>query len=203
MNNRINKAAIASRESRIASNIKCDSNSFFRYVRCEQKVRDRIGPLKNDKGETVESLEETANLLNGYFNSVFTKDRLDNIPEPAKRIKEKEVKLGVIEFTKENVIKQLEKLYVGESPGADGIHPKLLCEARREIGEALANLFKKSIYSGELSRDWKDAVVVPLFKKGCRRSSPSNYRPVSLTSITCKVMERMIKECMSKFFWEE
>ena len=58
--NRINKTALASYESRIASNIKCDSKSFFRYVRYKQKVRDRNGPLKNEKGETAESLEETS-----------------------------------------------------------------------------------------------------------------------------------------------
>ena len=52
-----------------------------RYVRSKQKVRDRIGALKNDKGETVESLQETANLLNRYFSSAFTKERLDNTPE--------------------------------------------------------------------------------------------------------------------------
>ena len=69
--NRINKAAIASYES---SNIKCDSKNVFRYVRCKQKVRDRIGPLKNGKGETVESLEETAKLLNGYFIISLRKD---------------------------------------------------------------------------------------------------------------------------------
>ena len=91
--NRINKAASASYESGIASNIKCDSKSFFRYVRCKQIVKDRIGSLKNDKGKTVESLEDTANLLNGYFSSVFTKERLDNTPEPARRIQEEEVKI--------------------------------------------------------------------------------------------------------------
>ena len=170
----------ASYESRIASNIKCDSRSFFRCVRCKQKVKDRIRLLKNGKEETVESLEETANLLNGYFSSVFTKERLDNTPEPARRIKEEEVKLDVIEFTKEDVIKQPEKLQVDKCTGVDGIHQKLLYETRIEIGEA--NLFKKFINSGELPMDWKDAVVVPLFKKGCR-SSPGNYRSVSLTSM--------------------
>ena len=45
-----------------------------------------------------------------------------------------------------------------------GIHPKLFYETRIEIGEALANLFKNSINSGELPRDLKDAVVILLFK---------------------------------------
>ena len=61
--NRINKTALASYESRIASNIKCGSKSFFRYInRCKQKVRNRIGPLKNEKGETVESLGDSKSI---------------------------------------------------------------------------------------------------------------------------------------------
>ena len=62
------------------------------------------------------------------------------------------------------MIKQLEKLQVRKSPGVYGIRLKLLCETRIEIGEALANLFKKS-FNSELPMDWKDVVVLPLFKK--------------------------------------
>jgi hypothetical protein len=38
---------------------------------------------------------------------------------------------------------------------------------------------------------WKDAFITPLFKKR-DRSKPSNYRPVSLTLICCKIMENII-----------
>jgi hypothetical protein len=44
-------------------------------------------------------------------------------------------------------------------------------------------------------KDWKTAVVTPIFKKGAK-SDPGNYRPVSLTSIPCKIMEGVIKEHM-------
>ena len=42
-------------------------------------------------------------------------------------------------------------------------------------------------------QEWRDALIVPLFKKGIR-SEAGNYRPVSLTSVVCKVMERIIKD---------
>ena len=41
--------------------------------------------------------------------------------------------------------------------------------------------------------DWRDASITALFKKG-NRSDPGNYRPVSLTSILCKIMESIIED---------
>ena len=43
----------------------------------------------------------------------------------------------------------------------------------------------------QLPEDWKIANVIPVFKKG-NRSHPSNYRPISLTSICCKIMEHIV-----------
>ena len=45
---------------------------------------------------------------------------------------------------------------------------------------------------------WKEANSIPLFKKGSRNKSV-NYRPVSLTSVICKVLETIIKDHMMDF----
>ena len=41
-----------------------------------------------------------------------------------------------------------------------------------------------------LPQDWKDALVTPIFKKGSR-TDPYNYRPITLTSVCCKVLEHI------------
>ena len=56
-------------------------------------------------------------------------------------------------------------------------------------------LFMKSLDKGELPLQWKCAHVSPIFKKG-NRSSPCNYRPVSLTSVVCKLMETLIRDSL-------
>ena len=45
--------------------------------------------------------------------------------------------------------------------------------------------------SGVLPDDWRCSQIAALVKSG-RKSDPLNYRPVSLTSVCCKVMERII-----------
>ena len=60
-----------------------------------------------------------------------------------------------------------------------------------QIPPALTLLYRASINQGAVPSDWKMANIVPIFKKGSK-SSPSNYRPISLTSICCKILEHII-----------
>ena len=43
-------------------------------------------------------------------------------------------------------------------------------------------IFNKSLSEGVVPDSWKEAEVVPIFKKR-KRDDPGNYRPVSLTSV--------------------
>ena len=52
-------------------------------------------------------------------------------------------------------------------------------------------LFTQSLNTGTLPEDWFTANISPVYKKGCR-SIPSNYRPISLTSVCSKVMEHIV-----------
>ena len=63
------------------------------------------------------------------------------------------------------------------------------------LSAPLAVLYSKSLYEGVVPSDWKLANVTPIFKKGSK-SNPSNYRPVSLTSVPSKIIESLIRDCM-------
>ena len=63
--------------------------------------------------------------------------------------------------------------------------------AADEISPVLTKIFQMSLDTGEVPADWRKANIMPLFKKGDKHQA-SNYRPVSLTSVTCKVLEHII-----------
>ena len=122
--------------------------------------------------------------LNGYFSSVFTKEDISSLPvADAKFQGAKSDYLG----PKDN-----------KSPGVDGIPPKLLMETVEQISIPLARVFNLSLKEGVVPFEWKEANIIPLFRKGSRNKS-ENYRPVSLTSVICKLLERLIKDHMVDF----
>ena len=55
----------------------------------------------------------------------------------------------------------------------------------------LTQLNQTSLDTGQIPSDWREAWMIPVFKKGDRHKS-GNYRQVSLTSSTCKLLEHII-----------
>ena len=92
-----------------------------------------------------------------------------------------------------SVIYKIGKLKTNSSPGPDGISPGFLKDYASVLPYPLSIIYNKSMYSGSVPSDWKDANVTPIYKKGSK-SNPENYRPVSLTSVPCKLMESLIRD---------
>ena len=186
-------------EHKLAGNIKNDSKNFYAYVRSKQKVQDKVVPLENNSGNIISDGFQMAEVLNEYFSSVFTTEDISSLPVPFIKFEgNKSEHLGQLFVTPEMIAKKIKKMKDNKSPGVDRIPPKLLKEIVEQISTPLAKLFNLSLEEGIVPSEWKEANIMPLFKKGSR-NKPENYRLVSLISVVCKLLETLIRDHMVEF----
>jgi hypothetical protein len=167
-----------------------NGKKFTQYIKSKTKTRSEIGPLKKSDGTITDNNAEMAGILNNFFTSVFTSEDLTNVP--TKECETNTILTDVI-VSRQIVEASIDKLRSDSAPGPDQIHPRTLKELKKQVSEPLSIIFRKSLDKGEIPKDWKKARVVPIYKKGSK-SDPNNYRPVSLTSVPCKLLESIIKD---------
>ena len=136
---------------------------------------------------------EKAQYFNDYFSSVFTsedKSSLLSIYEELD-VSNSNIILDSIQTSSCEVFELLRTLDVTKACGPDLICARLLKEAAAELSSSLADLFNKSLRDSVLPLDWVSANICPVYKKGDKHCV-SNYRPISLTCILSKVLEKIV-----------
>ena len=131
---------------------------------------------------------DKANILINQYQSKFTEEDKTNIPEPEG---EPSPTMPDIIVTTERIRKLLQKLNVNKASGLDMIPARTLKELSEEIAPFLCTIYQKCLETGSIPEIWKTANVLAIFKKG-EKFKASNYRPVSLTCISCKMFEHII-----------
>ena len=177
-------------EKRLIKDVKENPKSFWRYVQSRMKTRSGVEDLIQADGTLATENDDKARVLNAFFSSVFTVEK-DDLPTTQLRYSGPVLDIPVV--TPGLVEAKLKILNSSKSPGPDGIHPRVLLETAQSIAAPLAQLYCESLQAAELPLDWKSSEIVPIFKKGSKQS-PSNYRPVSLTAIPCKVLESIVRD---------
>ena len=188
-------------ERNVAGASKTNPKSFWAYVRRRMKTKSGIAPLledNNDKSSLKFSDDEKARILQKQFTSVFTKEPPGEVPSLGKVT---ESLLSTIFITENMVEDEIKILKITKSPGPDGIHPMMLIKLASYLKKPLTLLFNKTLETGDIPTDWKRANISSIFKKGAKKRA-ENYRPISLTSIVCKLMEKFIKQAILDYLLE-
>ena len=164
------------------------SKKFWSYIKSKRNDNTGILSLKNSDGRLISKGKGKAEILSEHFESVFTYENVTNFPElPNSNIPD----MPSFDIDACGMEKLLKNINVKKASGPDEISSWILKEAASEIAPFLQFTFMQSIKTSEVPRDWKLANVVAMFKKGNETDAP-NYRPVSLTSVTCKILEHII-----------
>ena len=111
-----------------------------------------------------------------------------------------EDEIFVLPFTEQELLTAIQDVKNKKSPGDDGIHPEFLKHLGKEALLSILIWFNKIWETGTCPSQWKKAIIIPILKKGKDPSQIRNYRPISLTSILGKVMEKMINKRLNWYF---
>ena len=172
----------------ISGDMKGNSKRFWDYIKHKKQDSNGVAPLKNNDGLLYSDTDTKADILNRQFHSVYTKEDMTNIPNKGRS---PHPTMKDITVDTRGVHKLLKGLDPNKATGPDTVPTRFLREFADEIAPTLTTIFQKSLDSGKIPEDWREASIVPIFKKGDRHQA-ANYRPVSLTSVSCKVLEHIV-----------
>ena len=145
------------------------------------------GPLEDNAGNIITQGFSMAEELNMHFSSVFTREDTSSLSVPETKFNGSErERLGQLVVTQEVVASKINSnMKDNKSPGIDWMAPKILKETVEQTSMPFAHVFNMSLQEGIVPLEWKEANIIPLFKKSSRNMS-GNDRPVSLTSVICR-----------------
>ena len=157
------------------------------YIRAQGKDSTGIPPLIGQDGKTSETAEDKANTLADQYQSVFTLEDTTEIPQKDNPLPA----MAEITITTKGVQKLFEKLNPKKAIGPDMVPTTILKDHADILAPVVREIFQQSLDTGEVPEEWRLANIVAIFKKGDKHV-PGNYRPVSLTSVSCKALEHII-----------
>ena len=172
------------------------SKKAWTYIKSKRKDKVGIPPLKNERGKLCNDARDKADILLKQYTSVFTKD---NPREGVPNVTYGMPSMPEINIDDNGILKLLEDINIHKATGPDQLPNRILKECSREIAPLLGETFRKSIREGKLPSDWLKANIIGIYKKGSK-SEAGNYRPVSLTSVTCKILEHIIFSQIMKHY---
>ena len=85
------------------------------------------------------------------------------------------------------------------TPGPDNISYEMLRQLPEQAANYLLKIFNKLFKENSFPRQWRESIIIPIPKPDKNLSSPSNYRPNSLTSTICKTLERILNSRLQDY----
>ncbi|XP_046976468.1 uncharacterized protein LOC124542576 [Vanessa cardui] len=157
--------------------------------------RPSLPPLLKPNGSLAFTATEKANLLAALFAE---NSRLDAGSASPPNIPPCDSMMPEIRIRQREVLKILRTLNVNKASGPDGIPAIVLRNCAPELSPVLTRLYRLSLKSAQVPKAWKIANVQPVPKKSSR-TDPANYRPIAITCILCKGLERVLNNKLQAY----
>lgn len=169
-----------------------NTKPLFKFIGDTRKDNNTIKAMEGVPSDRPEGIPDAFSVA---FQSVFTKDdgSLPHMEDEA----ECDTEMEEVEVNESGILNLLLKLDTRKAGGPDGFTPAMLKFLAQDIAPTITIIMQYSLNTATTPSDWRTANVVPIHKKGSR-TVPLNYRPISLTSVICKMLEHVIAHNIRK-----
>ncbi len=177
-----------------------DSNKVWKTIKCLSNGRREEGneTLVVDNVELKTDAQKARSFMNQYAEV----SKIESGKEERAKLKEMKNRMGEYRmeeeysqvFTMSELESAIQQTKEKKKGGWDGIEPAFIKRLPKCMKEKLLDIYNKSWEEGKVPGSWKKAQIVPILKPGKNPKIRESYRPVSLTPVLAKVMERMVVE---------
>lgn len=187
----------AQKELDMISKIKTNPKILYSYAKRNSKTKCKIGPLLDKVGKLQSNAVKMADLLQDQYLKAFS-DPSEETDINITPNDENKPQLTDLDFSEEDIVNAIKLIPVNSAAGPDKFPAIILKECKEQISKPLYLIWRLSLNTGQIPSVYLQQTIVPIFKKGSK-SSPENYRPVSLTSHIIKVFERVLRTKVVEF----
>ena len=171
----------------LTDDFKTNPKRFWSFLKNVKGGKKGLSVLVDGDVQVTDDKEKAA-VLNRAFAAKFTEPRVSVFPRaPVYDVP----LLASMNCDVNTVLAILESIPVNKACGPDGISARIIYECRNQLAVPLAKICSLSLAQGAFPKQWKQANVVPIFKKGDVKN-PKNYRSISLIPLFGKVLEKVV-----------
>jgi hypothetical protein len=199
----INSAKRNSWEQFVSSiNSHTPSTKLWKQIRkiANNSSFDCISALENEHGDLEHEEHHLANIMAEHFYSVSKHTTPTNtnliLPKEASGQNYEHSASYNRSITLSEVRTAVNSMR-NSAPGPDNIHPVMIKHLNENSLRCIQYLFNQIWLKRQLPREWKEAHILPFLKADKNKLLPTSYRPISLTNILCKVLEKIVATRLS------
>ena len=187
----LQREAKYSYESKLAQEVKQNPKRYYAYVQSNKHMREGVGTLDMLNDNIALTNQDKAKTLLEFFKSVYRQPGTGPTSDTSMGGADIPT-IMEIRVEEADVARELGKLNPHKTAGPDGMHPAIVRPLVGALISPVTQLFAQSLSTGVLPNDWRTATVVAIHKMGSKQRV-ENYRPVSLTSVFSKCLERIVR----------
>ena len=185
-------------ELKLVEDSSVNPKALHAYLRRKKVGCPGVGPLRLASGSLTDDPTIMADFFAEAFEGVYIHGPPSPNPAPHQSV---DLQMPPVDIRRDDVLTVLCSLDSNSAAGPDNLHPMLLKRCATSLAYPLTVIFRQSLREQRLPVPWKTSSVIPIFKKGARYN-PLNYRPISLTAVTCKCLERLICQQLTGYLEE-